>query len=77
MDQSRWTIVQQRLLDLGFDVGDVDGKPGSNTDTAIRAFEDSVPVTARGVLGLAGPIESRTMDDFTQDELNRLWAARG
>jgi|GEM_PF-91996 len=47
------TFVQQRLIDLGFSPGAVDGIFGSQTETAVRAFQTSRGLTADGVVGAA------------------------
>lgn len=45
--------LQQRLLDLGFKVGRVDGRFGSRTEQAIREFQRNVGVPADGTCGPA------------------------
>jgi peptidoglycan hydrolase-like protein with peptidoglycan-binding domain len=48
--------VQQRLNELGFDAGHVDGFWGPNTQAAIRNFQDS-----RG-LNVTGRIDEKTAE---------------
>jgi hypothetical protein len=43
--------VQRALLALGFDPGTVDGINGPHTREAVKAFQDSVGLTADGVVG--------------------------
>ena len=44
--------VQQRLRNLGYDSGPVDGKDGPRTRAALRAFQrDNPPLPANGVVG--------------------------
>jgi len=43
--------VQWALFDLGFDIGDVDGKPGAKTTAAIEAFQASVNIKVDGKVG--------------------------
>ncbi len=43
--------LQQRLSALGFDLGRVDGRFGTRTDTALREFQSSVGVDADGTCG--------------------------
>ena len=59
MDQDTWKRVQEALqrLDPPLYKGKlVDGLPGKNTNTAVRAFEKRVGLPQRGVTGpLADP----------------------
>lgn len=43
--------IQRALIALGFDPGAVDGVAGSQTREAVKAFQDSVGLTADGVVG--------------------------
>ena len=43
--------LQQKLKDLGFYKGSVDGIFGSQTQTAVRNFQRSVGITADGIAG--------------------------
>jgi N-acetylmuramoyl-L-alanine amidase len=45
--------LQQRLLDLGFKVGKVDGRFGQQTERAVRDFQRNVGVPADGTCGPA------------------------
>lgn len=45
--------LQQRLLDLGFGVGRVDGRYGSRTEVAVREFQRNVGVPSDGTCGPA------------------------
>ena len=45
--------LQQRLLDLGFKVGKVDGRFGHQTERAVRDFQRNVGVPADGTCGPA------------------------
>ncbi len=45
--------LQQRLLDLGFQVGRVDGRFGSRTEQAVREFQRNVGVPPDGTCGPA------------------------
>ena len=45
--------LQQRLLDLGFKVGKVDGRFGHQTEQAVRDFQRNVGVPADGTCGPA------------------------
>ena len=45
--------LQQRLLDLGFKVGKVDGRFGHQTEQAVREFQRNVGVPADGTCGPA------------------------
>ncbi len=45
--------LQQRLLDLGFKVGRVDGRFGHRTELAVREFQRNVGVPADGTCGPA------------------------
>jgi len=45
--------LQQRLLDLGFQVGRIDGRYGRRTELAVREFQRNVGVPADGTCGPA------------------------
>src|SRR4051794_9208369 len=45
--------LQQRLLDLGFKVGKIDGRYGERTERAVRDFQRNVDVPADGTCGPA------------------------
>ncbi len=45
--------LQQRLLDLGFKVGRVDGRFGHRTELAVREFQRNVAIPADGTCGPA------------------------
>ena len=45
--------LQSRLLDLGFKVGRVDGRFGSNTERAVREFQRNIGVPPDGTCGPA------------------------
>ena len=45
--------LQQRLLDLGFQVGKVDGRFGQQTERAVRDFQRNIGVPADGTCGPA------------------------
>lgn len=54
MDLETWKRVQEALQALKpplYKGKDIDGKPGKNTNTAVRAFEDRMGLTQRGVMG--------------------------
>jgi N-acetylmuramoyl-L-alanine amidase len=44
-------MLQQRLLDMGFDPGRCDGVFGRQTETALREFQRNVGMTADGTVG--------------------------
>ena len=46
-------VLQQRLLDLGFKVGKIDGRFGHQTEQAVRDFQRNVGVPADGTCGPA------------------------
>ena len=52
-------LLQQRLLDLGFDPGRCDGIFGLQTDTAVRDFQRNVGLTSDGTVG---PKTLRSLD---------------
>ncbi len=57
MDKATWKFVQRSLqaLDPPLYAGKaIDGKPGRNTNTALRAFERRMQLEARGVVGVLG-----------------------
>jgi N-acetylmuramoyl-L-alanine amidase len=45
------SALQQRLLDMGFDCGRVDGIFGARTEAALREFQRNVGLTADGTCG--------------------------
>lgn len=45
--------LQRRLLELGFQVGRIDGRFGSKTERAVREFQRNTGITADGTLGPA------------------------
>ena len=49
LSQEEWEIVQQRLADLNYGVGSVDGVPGQRTRFAITNFQiaNLLPATGR------------------------------
>jgi N-acetylmuramoyl-L-alanine amidase len=55
--------LQQRLLDMGFDCGRIDGIFGPDTAHALRDFQRSVGITADGT---CGPQTFRALDRFSQ-----------
>jgi N-acetylmuramoyl-L-alanine amidase len=44
-------VLQQRLLDMGFDPGRVDGYFGTQTETAVREFQRNVGLLPDGTVG--------------------------
>lgn len=68
--------VQQRLHDLGFDPGPIDGLRGPRTDAAITAFKASIGFRARPYLG---PLTRAALfDDATvQDDSGIPWFNEG
>ena len=46
-------VLQQALSDLGYDVGGVDGRFGSHTETAVRTFQTKFGLDIDGVVGRA------------------------
>lgn len=60
--------IQQKLSDLGYNVGSVDGVYGQKTQSAVKAFQRNVGLTADGIagpatllyLGLGGASSSNT-----------------
>ena len=40
--------IQQRLTDLGYDVGEIDGLFGAQTQTAIKAFQRDLNLEQSG-----------------------------
>ncbi len=57
---SYFETIQDRLLELGFDLGPVYGIRGPRTDAAIVAFKRSVGLRPRPYLG---PLAPRTKPD--------------
>jgi peptidoglycan hydrolase-like protein with peptidoglycan-binding domain len=54
MDKATWKKVQTGLQSLDpplYANRPIDGKPGSNTNRAVRAFEGRIGFTPRGVMG--------------------------
>lgn len=54
MDKATWKVVQRALQAQEpplYGNKAIDGKPGRNTSTAVRAFEKRMSMTARGVVG--------------------------
>lgn len=45
--------IQQKLADLGYSVGNVDGIYGQRTQSAVKAFQRNVGLTADGIAGPA------------------------
>jgi hypothetical protein len=57
MDRATWKFVQRSLqaLEPPLYAGKaIDGRPGRNTNTALRAFEKRMQLEARGVIGALG-----------------------
>jgi len=57
MDKSTWKVVQRALQNQApplYAGKVVDGKPGKNTNTAVRAFEKRMNLQPRGVAGTFG-----------------------
>ena len=52
-------LLQQRLLDMGFDPGRCDGIFGRQTDIAVREFQRNVGLTSDGTVG---PMTLRSLD---------------
>jgi N-acetylmuramoyl-L-alanine amidase len=52
-------VLQQRLLDMGFDPGRCDGILGRQTDIAVREFQRNVGLTSDGTVG---PMTLRALD---------------
>ncbi len=46
-------VLQQSLVDLGYDVGVIDGLFGPNTESAVLAFQSTFGITADGLVGRA------------------------
>jgi N-acetylmuramoyl-L-alanine amidase len=55
--------LQQRLLDMGFDCGRVDGLFGSDTEAALREFQRNVGIPADGT---CGPTTFRALDRLSR-----------
>jgi len=45
--------VQRRLIELGFDPGEIDGRFGPNTEKAVKAFQKKYDLETDGVVGPA------------------------
>ncbi|MGI9204716.1 MAG: peptidoglycan recognition protein family protein [Woeseiaceae bacterium] len=61
MDKSTWKLVQRALQAQEpplYARKAIDGKPGRNTNTALRAFEKRMSLTLRGVVGDANDPEA-------------------
>jgi len=57
MDKSTWMVVQRALQTQNpplYAGKAIDGKPGRNTNTAVRAFEKRMQLQPRGVVGTLG-----------------------
>jgi hypothetical protein len=57
MDKETWMRVQQALQQLTpplYEGKEIDGKPGKDTNTSVRAFEKRMELTQRGVMGTLG-----------------------
>ena len=55
--------LQQRLLDLGFDCGRMDGIFGADTESALRDFQRNIGLTADGT---AGPLTFKALTQLTR-----------
>ena len=55
--------LQQRLLDLGFDCGRMDGVFGANTESALRDFQRNVGIPPDGT---AGPLTFKALTQLTR-----------
>ncbi|MDD3920966.1 MAG: peptidoglycan-binding protein [Eubacteriales bacterium] len=64
------TELQQLLIDCGFrcDMGEPDGKFGSNTDSAVRMYQDSRGLTVDGIVG------AKTWAALDMEEVDELEA---
>jgi hypothetical protein len=57
MDQETWMRVQESLQALSpplYEGKPIDGRPGQDTNTSVRAFEKRMKLTQRGVMGPFG-----------------------
>lgn len=57
MDKETWMRVQEALQALTpplYEGKDIDGRPGQDTNTSVRAFEKRMNLTQRGVMGPFG-----------------------
>jgi peptidoglycan hydrolase-like protein with peptidoglycan-binding domain len=43
--------VQRRLIELGFDPGEIDGDFGDKTEAAVKAFQEKYKLEADGIVG--------------------------
>lgn len=70
------TTLQRRLLDLGFDVGRVDGVFGAQAERAVKEFQRNVGST---VDGLCGPLTFRALERLSRTVVGgapeALWEA--
>ena len=57
--------LQLALKELGYDPGAVDGKFGSNTESAVKHFQQDRGISADGIVG---PITWRNIDEADQSE---------
>jgi peptidoglycan hydrolase-like protein with peptidoglycan-binding domain len=43
--------LQRRLIDAGYDIDEIDGRFGSQTEAAVRAFQESSELEIDGIVG--------------------------